>query len=685
MLIKWSHRAVKAPVAVLSIWIALALFGVFAANSLDRYLTTSVDVPGSSSAQANELLRKKFKENSEGTFTVLYKFKEATKQEIVGFENSIKAASEVIPRSEITQEKAFSGTLYVNITTPFDLNTAAKYTSKLRAELIKNNLEGALLSGPPAIKNDVEPILSKDLQKGQLVALLLAALLLLATFGFSWAILIPLIFGFVTISTTLGIIYFLAQKFLMVLYVPNVVELIGLGLAIDYSLLMVSRYRKELLLSDDPLERTMNTAGKTAVISGATVALGLSTLLLIPVPFVRSLGLACLLVPLVSIIAAVTLQPILLTLMVKTGDKSFKGLLSLSLNKSTEFAIKKPKKVFAYSVSALLLLMSALIWLQITPSSLSAIPDHLESARAINSVTSKVGVGVITPSEILIDLGKPGSEEAVREVKFELVKKIAADKEVFTVANGEKWPYVDRTGQYLRIYVFGDHDLGSSQTRELINRLRIEYIPNSGFPDGTKFYLGGAPAQGIDLLDAIATSLPLIFSLILVITFFILLKAFKSIVLAIKAIILGLISIAATFSILVLVFKFGIGTYQLQQLEAWVLVLLFAVLFGLSMDYEIFIVSRMREAWDSGLSNENSIREGMRNSGNVVTTAALIFICALFGLITGHFAGLQQLGVGLAAGVLIDATIIRGLVLPSAMMLLGKWNWWSKGKNPSHT
>ena len=119
---------------------------------------------------------------------------------------------------------------------------------------------------------------------------------------------------------------------------------------------------------------------------------------------------------------------------------------------------------------------------------------------------------------------------------------------------------------------------------------------------------------------------------------------------------------------------------QLEQLEAWVLVLLFAVLFGLSMDYEIFIVSRMREAWDRGAGNEESIREGMRNSGTVVTASALIFISALTGLISGHFAGLQQLGVGLAAGVLIDATVIRGLLLPSAMVLLGKWNWWMPGQ-----
>jgi RND superfamily putative drug exporter len=316
------------------------------------------------------------------------------------------------------------------------------------------------------------------------------------------------------------------------------------------------------------------------------------------------------------------------------------------------------------------------LWLQVTPSSLSAIPAHLESARALNSVTDKVGIGVITPHEIVVDLGADAGSPDVSVIRFEFAKKIAANPEVFSVASGEKWPYIDASGRYLRIYVFGHHDLGSDQTKQLVGQLRDEYIPNSGFPAGVKIYLGGAPAQGVDLLDAIKSSLPMIISLIVLITFLILVKIFRSIVLAVKAIILDLISIAASFAVLVLTFKFGVGTYQLEQLEAWVLILLFAILFGLSMDYEIFIVSRMREAWDRGASNEEAIREGMRNSGTVVTASALIFITALTGLITGHFAGLQQLGIGLAAGVLIDATIVRGLLLPSAMVLLGRWNWW---------
>jgi len=687
MLVTWAQAAIKARALVLTIWIALTAFGLFGASNLDQYLTTSLTVPGSSSAAANEILNEKFNENTEGTFTVMYKYKQASADQIAGFKVAVSQAARVIPGAEITNEKAFAGTLYSNIGTSFELKQAATYTSALRLALITQGLTGALVTGPPAIESDVVPILSSDLRKGQLIAIALAILLLIATLGMTWAILIPLLFGLATIATTLGIIYLLAHKFLMVLYVPNIVELIGLGLAIDYSLLMVHRYRRELGQSQDPIAQTIKTAGRTAVISGITVALGLATLLLVPVPFVRSIGLACLFLPIVSILAAITLQPILLSMLAAAPTLGFKGVLEFSFDRHTNLAIAKPRKVFASTLIALSILMSALLWLQVTPSSLSAIPAHLESAQALNSVTDKVGVGVITPHEIVIDLGSNSDSPDIDATRFEFAKKLAANPEVFTVASGQKWPYVNASGRYLRIYVFGQNDLGSDQTRQLVQQLRDDYIPNAGFPTGSKIYLGGAPAQGVDLLDAIKSSLPTIIPLIVLITFFILLRTFRSVVLAVKAIILDLISIAASFATLVLVFKFGVGTYQLEQLETWVLILLFAILFGLSMDYEIFIVSRMREAWDRGASNEDAIREGMRNSGAVVTAAALIFISALSGLISGHFAGLQQLGVGLAAGVSIDATIIRGLLLPSAMVLLGKWNWWltGQGKTPPLT
>jgi RND superfamily putative drug exporter len=244
-------------------WIALTAFGSFGATHLDQYLTTSLEVPGSASAAANEILNQKFNENTEGTFTVMFKYKQASAEQIAGFKAGVAQAARVVPGAAITNERAFAGTLYTNIGTSFDLKEAASYTTALRQALIAQGLTGALVTGPPAIESDVVPILSSDLHKGQLIAVALAIILLIATLGMTWAILIPLLFGLATIATSLGIIYLLAHKFLMVLYVPNIVELIGLGLAIDYSLLMVHRYRRELDQSNDPIAQTMKTAGRT--------------------------------------------------------------------------------------------------------------------------------------------------------------------------------------------------------------------------------------------------------------------------------------------------------------------------------------------------------------------------------------------------------------------------------------
>lgn len=685
MLAQCANLSIKFQRLIIALWVILSVAGVFGAAHLDKHLTTSLEIPGSASAEASAVLQQAFSENTEGSFTVLYKYKQATPEQIVVFKSSLARAASVIPGAEITQEKAFGGTLYANIGTSLDLNQASQYTEVFRNALKMHSLDGALVTGPPAIKSDVAPILAADLHRGQLFALLLALVLLVLAFGFSWAVWIPMLFGLATISTSLGIIYLLAQQFLMVLYVPNIVELIGLGLAIDYSLLMVYRYRQNIDLGERRLIETMLTSGRTAVISGFTVAISLATLIFVPIPFVRSLGLACFVVPLVSIAAVATLQPILLSYLGKDSNDRFQGLIGHRFSFLTNLAITKPKQTFALTITAIVLSLSSLGWLQVTPSSLSAIPAQLESAQALNTVTSKVGLGVITPHEIVIDLGESSRAEQNSEARFQLATSIAKNPEVFTVASGEKWPYVDATGQFIRLYVFGQHDLGAAQTVELVKALRNQYIPNAGFPAESRIYLGGAPAQGVDLLDGLRKSFPVIALVILLFTFLILIRTFRSILLSIKAIFLGLISIGLSFSALVIVFKFGLGTYQLQQIEAWVLILLFVILFGLSMDYEIFIVSRIREARDHGASNEEAIREGMNSSATVVTTAALIFITALSGLIFGHFAGLQQLGIGLAIGVLVDATIIRGLLLPSAMVLLGKWNWWMPGQRSTPT
>jgi RND superfamily putative drug exporter len=677
----------------MAIWLLITVSGLMAAGNLNQYLTTSLNVPGSQSEKANKILDEKFGENTEGTFTVVYKYTNATKEQLTGIEQAVEKASAVIAGSQIGAQKSLVGTLYTNVTTPLSLVEAAAYTTPLRQALVQQGLTGAYVTGPPAIEKDVTPVLARDLQRGQLVAVVIALLLLLLLLGSTWAIFIPLIFATASVSLALGIIYLIAQKLLMVLYVPNIVELIGLGLAIDYSLLMVHRYRRELLNNSnevDALIRTMQTAGRTVVLSGITVSLALSTLLLVPVPFVRSLGIAGVLVPLVSVFAALTLQPVLLSLL---GNRVFsdgyqgimgkKDPLAGLWAKLSRWVIPRAQSVFAITLIALLMAASLVSKLEITPSSLTAIPANLESGAVLNDIAKKVGPGVITPHEIVIDLGEPGraNSEQVEAARLALATSISTMPEVFMVASGKQAQYVDSTGQFIRMYVIGSNAIGDKKTRELVENIRLHITSVSGFPTGAQIYLGGSPAQGVDLIDAILGSLPWIISLLLLVAFLLLARAFRSLILPIKAILMDLVSISISFASLVAIFKFGfgstlLGTYQLDQIEAWVLIFMFAVLFGLSMDYEIFLVSRMREAKDAGASNNDAITHGIAHTSGVVSGAAIILMGALSGFVFGHFAGLQELGIGLAVGIIIDATIIRGLLLPSSMVLLGRWNWW---------
>ncbi|MFZ4063970.1 MAG: MMPL family transporter [Candidatus Nanopelagicaceae bacterium] len=694
MLEKWIQFIVRNRFKTVLLWLILTVIGGAAALNLDQYLTTSLTIPNSESAAAEKVLAAGFNENTEGTLTVLLNFKQATPEEIGILENRINLAAKVIPGSRISFQRAIGGVLITNISTPFDLSQAAEYTNILRDKLDQAGLLKAQVTGPPAIKSDVTPVMASDLHRGQLVAIFIALLLLILLLGFCFSVLVPFIFALATITTTLGIIYLIATKYLMVLYIPNIVELIGLGLAIDYSLLIQHRFRSALKNNESENEaimETMRTAGRTVVISGLIVATGMTSLLLVPIPFVRSLGIAGALIPLVSILAAITLQPAMLSYLGHSGSTptKFLGLWERQPSKSsllpriTDLVTRKPLMVFLATTFALLIAATPLLSLSLTPSSMTALPKNLESAAALNWATDRAGAGATTPIAIIMDLGKSGAALTPQNkaARIDLANAISKNEDVFTVAGGEKTPYVDSTGRYLRILVISKSEFGSPKSQSLVREIREQYLPESQFNKNIPVYVGGAAAQGVDLIKKLKGIFPLIVCITLLIAYLLLAGAFKSLILPLKAIILDLLTTAVSYAAIVEVFKYGFAssilhTYRVEQIEAWVLIFIFAVLFGLTMDYEVFIVSRMREAMELGGSNKDAITEGLRRTIGVITAAAAIMFVAVMGLVGGHFAGLQELGVGLAVGVIIDATIIRMFLLPSTMVLLGSWNWW---------
>ncbi len=389
---------------VLSLWILVTLLGVISATRLPALLSTSLTVPGSTSARANQILAHDFHDNIEGSFAVAVPGVGKSSGEAHRLMAEVRLAADRLSGASITQERVVDSTLYVNVDTPMSLAHAAAETGAFRLALRAKGVSDALVTGPPALQHDLTPILGSDLRRGEVVTLVVALLVLLMAFGFSWAVALPFLVAGATMSASLLALYAIARSITMVVYTPNIVELFGLGLAMDYSLLIVHRYRLELkrdgVSVEDAIVSTLKTAGRTVTVSAVAVTVSLVALAFVPVPFVRSLGLGALLVPIVGVVGALTLQPALLAVVGRSGMHR-RGFVP-SRNREplagwwarrARLALRRPGAVVAVSFVVLALLAASAWWLQLTPASLSAIPSTMNSAAALRLADAQVGPG----------------------------------------------------------------------------------------------------------------------------------------------------------------------------------------------------------------------------------------------------------------------------------------------------
>jgi RND superfamily putative drug exporter len=302
--------------------------------------------------------------------------------------------------------------------------------------------------------------------------------------------------------------------------------------------------------------------------------------------------------------------------------------------------------------------------LRLTPGSISGIPHSLESVRGFDLLRTRVAAGAVTPTEVVIDArSRPATRAAARR----LADSLFHDPEVLLVASGPSRPYVDPSGRYSRVIAINRHVYGAPPTRRFVHRLRDTLIPALRLPPGTQIYAGGIPAQGVDFLDRAYGALPWLIVAVVLVTFLILLRAFRSIVLPLKAIVLNVLTVAAVYGLLTVVFG---------QVDGWVPIFLFAMLFGLSMDYEVFLVSRVREHWLETGDNKLAVARGVERTGRVITTAAAIMAVAFSGFVFGQVEALREFGLGLVLGVVIDATLVRTFLAPSFMAVVDRYNWW---------
>jgi putative drug exporter of the RND superfamily len=697
---RWTRVVLRFRWPILGAWLLILLAGGVATAKISPLLSNTFTVPGTDSERARTILQDHFGDRSDGEFLIIFQVRNGTAGVRLKLERSIRRAAEAVPTGQATSLRdARNRVVYGSILTTLNLAKAKGYTEDIRRALRAPPGVDAYVSGQPAIQGDLDPVFSHDLARGESIALPIALAVLLAVFGLSLAATIPFLFAAATITGTLGLVFIFAHYMTMATYVTNLVQLIGLGIAVDYSLLILYRFREELERGggkDEAIVRTMETAGRAVLFSGATVAIGLALLLFMPLPFIRSIGVGGFLIPLVSIVAAATLQPALLSVYGRRGTRRVhvaewlrgKGVsVPHFAGRDVEHGfwarlaraiMRRPWAFFAIGACALLLAAIPVFWLQLTPGSAQGIPQSPPSVRGLNVLREAVGPGALSPTQIVVDgAQKPGVQAALERLR----SAVEADPEVAFVQTGSGPRFVDPSGRYEQMIVAGRHEYGDEPSQSFVHRLRGELIPAAGFPADVRVYAGGGPPQGVDFLTRSYDAFPWLVFAVLVLTYLLLMRAFRSVVLPLKAVLLNLLSVGAAYGMLVVFFRWGLGNtlfglYQFPQVEGWIPIFLFAMLFGLSMDYEVFLVSRMRETWDEEHDNVRAVSYGLERTGTIITAAAIIMVAAFSGFVAGSIVGLQQFGLGLAVAILVDATIVRALLVPALMAMFGRWNWW---------
>jgi putative drug exporter of the RND superfamily len=512
-----------------------------------------------------------------------------------------------------------------------------------------------------------------------------ALIILLFVFGTLPAIAMPLIVAIASILNTFTLVWALTYVTNVSIIVQFLIALVGLGVAIDYALLVIFRFREELRHGADPetaLTTTMKHAGRSVIVSGSTVAVGLLSMLVLPLPFIRSIGIGGMLIPAVSVLAAITLLPAMLAILghrINSARVLPRRLVEGSdvesgfWNAWARFVVRRPAVTAAVGLAIVGVLLA--FGVQLNPSEAQAkdLPGGGDAIQG-RAVLASAGVspGAYKPFEILVE----------GQVTPAALDRIATQVGSTPGVVGADAPTQWRKPGAALVEAIPAYDGAAKGVRPVISNLQHDVLPGLSTETGLRITLGGAAPEERDFVHAVYGNFPWVVLFVVVLTFVLLTRAFRSLILPLKAVILNLVSLGAAYGIVVFIFQKGYGAQQIWNVPAtdsiipWIPLMIFAFLYGLSMDYEVFMLTRMREAYDAGEDTSEAIRHGLARTGKLVTSAALVLCMAFFVLSTSPGTDIKQFGIGLAAGIIFDATVIRALLVPSLMTLMGKWNWW---------
>ena len=558
-----------------------------------------------------------------------------------------------------------------------------------------------LTVGDGSLNEEVNTLTEEDIARGESIGAGVAFLILIVVFGALVAALVPLILAIISIGIAFGLAAIVSQISELSFFVTSMVTMIGLAVGIDYALFVVERYREERRRGAAKLDAIViagSTASRAVLFSGLTVVIALIGLFIVPNNIYQSLSIGAILVVVVAVAATLTLIPAMISLL---GDKldwprrrkydaemaakqdaydhetihgGFWGTIS-------RVVMGRPIISLVLAVGFLLLCTLPYFNLNAGFNFASSLPDDLESKKAFDILDAEFSAGLISPVEIVVEA--PVGDPAVQSAIATLTQQLAAAQ----TANGTPLygpATISESGDeaITLVSVPMKLDPNADAAATAIRDLRDKIVPPiaDSLPSGG-ILVTGITANNVDFFEMRDTYTPIVFLFVLGLSFLLLMTVFRSLIVAVKAILMNLLSVGAAYGLIVWVFQEGnlvdlFGFQQVEVIEAWLPLFLFSVLFGLSMDYHVFLLSRIREHYDSSHRNAESVAVGLQRTAKIITGAALIMVAVFGGFASGRLVFLQQMGFGLGVAVLLDATIVRSILVPSAMVLLGDRNWY---------
>jgi uncharacterized membrane protein YdfJ with MMPL/SSD domain len=693
-----AQSSARHPLRVMGLWLGLIVVAFVAAGTMN--LTASPRTTGTEATKAAGLIEERIREEThpEEFIVVESQSNAADDQTYSAFVDTL--VRDLTALEEVDSVASYrdgadglvSGdghTVLIPVTLTGDKVDAAETAAPVVA--IVDELDGVdgfrvTTVGFGSVEGEMSTLLEDTLAQGEMIGIGMALIILLIVFGAAVAAGLPIILALLSIFVAAGATALVSNVMEMSNFVVFIITMVGLAVGIDYSLFIVQRFREERFQGREKIEAIATagaTANRTVFFSGMAVAIALGGMLIMPDATFQSFAAGAILVVITTVFASMTLLPAVLGLL---GDRvnwlklPFVGLRGRNQNRGglwdlvTRAVTARP--ILSVVVTGGLLIAAAVPVVEINLGSvgISSLPEDSDSRHAFNVINQEFSDGVLT-ADIVIE-AQDTNDPAVQGGISNLTSLLAADT-FFGAWELER----DDAGGVALLTVAMPGDFSSPESKAALERLRSDYIPGAFDGVSARVLVGGATAETVDSVQMQSDYLPLVFTFVLGSSFVLLLLVFRSIVVPLKAVVLNLLSVGAAYGILVLVFQDGIGAGQLglreaPVIESWLPLFLFAILFGLSMDYHVFLLSRIKERYDESRDNAASVAHGLRSTAGMITGAALIMVVVFAGMASGELVVFQQVGFGLAVAIILDATIIRMVLVPASMELLGDRNWY---------